>query len=259
MIACDLLASGTFELYFYGELLPGERDEFEQHLAVCRDCRGALEELGVIRKALAGRPVVSAPPAGDWSGFMARLDRAVDRDAEGFGGIPPATPAKLGRTSGVGYVAMAAVLALATIGVVIAMQARPAPVSAVAASGTQPSPSAPVDEAAFEAITEEHFERSKLVVLGLATKDPARARSADWTYERELASSLLTDTRMYRMAAEERGLRTLAGVMGDLETVLLQASFTDARDPASLAQIQRLIRKRDLVGKMDVVTTARGL
>ena len=102
-------------------------------------------------------------------------------------------------------------------------------------------------------MSEEHFERSKLVVLGLTTKDAERATSDDWTYERELASTLLTDTRMYRMAAEDRGLESLAGVMSDLEVVLLQTSLTDETDPASLAQIQRLIHKRDLLEKMEVV------
>ena len=102
-------------------------------------------------------------------------------------------------------------------------------------------------------MSEEHFEQSKLVVLGLTTKDAERATSRDWTYERQLASALLADTRMYRMAAEDRGLESLAGVMSDLEVVLLQTSLTDETDPASLGQIQRLIHKRDLLEKMEVV------
>jgi hypothetical protein len=108
---------------------------------------------------------------------------------------------------------------------------------------------------AFEALSEEHFERSKLVVLGLATKDAEHVNAADWTYERQLAASLLVDTRMYRLAAEERGLRSLAGVMRDLELVLLQTSLTDETDPSSLPQIQRLIGKRDLLQKMEAVGT----
>ena len=50
-------------------------------------------------------------------------------------------------------------------------------------------------------------------------------------------------------------MKTLAGVMGDLELVLLQTSLADAPDAAALAQIQRLIHKRDLVTKMDVAAT----
>jgi hypothetical protein len=43
--------------------------------------------------------------------------------------------------------------------------------------------------------------------------------------------------------------------MRDLELVLLQTSLTDEKDPSSIQQIQRLIRRRDLIEKMDVVTT----
>jgi hypothetical protein len=103
----------------------------------------------------------------------------------------------------------------------------------------------------FAALSEQHFERSKLVVLGLANKDARNVGGADWAYERGLASDLLNDTRLYRLAAEERGMKQIAGVMGDLELVLLQTSLADAPDSAALAQIQRLIRKRDLVTKIE--------
>ena len=113
-------------------------------------------------------------------------------------------------------------------------------------------------DVAFAALSEQHFERSKLVVLGLANKDAHHAREADWAYERGLASNLLSDTRLYRQAAEERGMKTLADVMGDLELVLLQTSLADAPDAGALAQIQRLIHKRDLVTKMEVAATMTG-
>ena len=131
---------------------------------------------------------------------------------------------------------------------------RPAAPALVAEAPASQAAAPAGDADGFEALSEEHLQRSKLVVLGLAAKDPSRGRHRrTWMYERDLAATLLTDTRMYRMAAEDRGLGPMADVMRDLELVLLQTSFTDAGDPASLAEIQRLIRKRDLVGKMDVV------
>jgi hypothetical protein len=145
-----------------------------------------------------------------------------------------------------------------TAGVTAAIRFRhPSAASPTAAASDPGSTTERADGApGFTALSEEHFERSKLVVLGLATKDPARSTSEDWTYERELATRLLSDTRLYRHAAENRGLRSIAGVMRDLELVLIQASFTDARDPGSLSQIQSLIRKRDLVEKLDTMATA---
>jgi len=153
-----------------------------------------------------------------------------------------------------GLVAAAALVAFIVAAVVLAMRSTgpEAPVLIAEAPAGPPAVTAR-DADGFAALSGELLQRSRLVVLGLAAKDPSRATPADWMYERSLAASLLTDTRMYRMAAEDRGLRPMADVMRDLELVLLEASFTDARDPASLAEIQRLIQKRDLVGKMDVI------
>ena len=41
--------------------------------------------------------------------------------------------------------------------------------------------------------------------------------------------------------------------MRDLELVLLQTSMSEQRDTASLEQLQRLIRRRDLIAKMEIV------
>jgi Putative zinc-finger len=251
--ACDVHASGAIELYFYDELTPTDREAVESHLLSCRHCRTVLEELGLIREALRQRPEVSGPPRGDWSAFMSRLDASIASER-----LPARNMVQFGRASRpsyVSYVAMAALLALVTLSVAIAIRSRAAPASPVIGTvADRTTAPGPPDTAAFRALSEEHFERSKLVVLGLATKDPQRG-TADWRYERQLATSLLNDTRLYRLAAEDRGLTALAGVMRDLELVLLQTSLTDDRDPASLPQLQRLIQKRDLLEKMDVVTT----
>ena len=77
MTTCHRQASGAVELYFYGELETGERVSLERHLAACRDCRQALDDLHTIRTALASRPDIAAPDGGDWGPFMARLDAAV--------------------------------------------------------------------------------------------------------------------------------------------------------------------------------------
>jgi hypothetical protein len=254
MTTCDVHGSGDIELYFYGELAVREREAIERHVLRCADCRAALDELRVIREALAGRPDVSSPRLGDWSAFMSRLNASIARERARDGHV---TLERRGsRSPYVAYFAMAALLALVTISVAVAIRSRNVSTSAAIATVADRAASpAPRDVAAFTALTEEHFERSKLVVLGLATKDPQAGRATDWAYERALASGLLNDTRMYRLAAEDRGLTGLAGVMRDLELVLLQTSLTDEKDPASLPQLQRLIRRRDLIEKMDVVTT----
>ncbi len=159
---------------------------------------------------------------------------------------------------------MAALVTLVTLGVLLVVKDRPVSDTGPAATATPTAPTllqpaassdpATADPALAQA-SGQHFERSKLVVLGLATKD-ATASAADWDYERNLATSLLNDTRLYRQAAESRGMNTLANVMRDLELVLLQTSMAEDPDAESLAQLQRLIRRRDLITKMDVVSTS---
>lgn len=258
---CALHDSGTIELYFYDELPADERADIASHVRRCRACAEALAELALIRTALTTRPDVAAPPSGDWSAFMTRLDLAVARvDREGAGVVvafearPP-----VARRPYVGLLATAALVAIVAVSVFFASQAGRQAVQPSA----EPAASQAADGGADAGTISEglasagagHVERSKLVVLGLASKPGDGAASADWAYERALATSLLNDTRMYRLAAEQRGLASLAGIMRDLELVLLQTSMAQPTDDSALPQIQRLIRKRGLVEKMNVVGT----
>jgi hypothetical protein len=262
MSACERLESGDVDLYFYEELSADLRASMERHVASCGDCRHALDELSVIRSALAGRPVVSAPPAGDWRAFMRRLEEAIDLEMRAKDAAPPAGPVMQPPRhvlASRGYLAMAALLALVAMSLGYVVSVSRGRERAAESGSVQTQSSYPADtplerspEKAFAALSERHFERSKLVVLGIANKDPRRASEADWEYERQLASSLLTDTRLYRLAAEERGMRAIATVMGDLELVLLQTSLGSTSTRQDLEQIQRTIQKRDLVTKMDV-------
>jgi hypothetical protein len=269
-MSCHLQASGTIELYFYNELPLAERTEVQAHIGRCAECRAALDDLSVIRAALAVRPDVATPPGGDWSGFMARLNTRIAQEGDGEGGQVEGSPAPakvvaiLWPRRVAPYLAAAAVLALVTVSAVVMLKQRAVEeprVAVVQPAALDQGPSAdaqivrasspgPAADPGLAAVSDQHFERSKLVVLGIATKD---AGQADWAYERELAGTLLSDTRLYRLAAEERGMQSLAGVMRDLELVLLQASMSEQRDAASLEHLQRLIRRRDLITKMEVV------
>ena len=240
-MTCEWHERGAVEQYFYDELDTAERERFEAHVDACGSCRAALDDLRAIADALDGRPRVDAPPGGDWTSFMDRLDAEV----------AGAAPGPRRRQDWFGpALKMAAMVALVTAAVFAGRQwerARHPAGSAPAAAGT----ASPAD--AVEALAEQHLERSKLVLLGLATKDPHRARPADWRYERDLASTMLADTTQYRLAASQQGLEGLAGVLGDLEVVLLQTSLSDDADPDALARLQTLIDKRDLLVKIEVI------
>ena len=268
MTAGALHDEGVVELYFYDELPMPERTDVARHLASCAECRTVLEELHLMGVALAERPLVSAPPAGDWSAVMARIDRAVVVEpARPDPIVVPSSTSRAARRPLATLVATAAVVTLVSaalvyqnldrrrsgtepgVSVASASEAGLPLASAAAAPGWI---AAARQDAGFAAVSEEHFERSKLVILGLTTRDARSVSPSDWAYERQLAAALLDDTRLYKQAAQARGMGTLAGVMSDLELVLLQTSLTEEPDAATLNRLQRLIRKRDLVAKMEV-------
>lgn len=261
MTRCGIHASGAVELYFYGELEGTERRDMAQHVRGCEACRQALEELAVIREALDSRPDVCAPEGGDWTAFMTRLDAAVGRERrrQQAAGIVTFETAGTARPSYAGYLAMAALVALVTMSVLFVARSRDplAPGVDPATTAIEGATARPEADPALATMSGQHFERSKLVVLDLATR--AVGEPANIARERDLAAALLNDTRLYRMAAEERGMTRLAGVLRDLELVLLQTSMTEGEDPRALAQIQRLIRKRDLIGQMEsMAVSTRG-
>jgi hypothetical protein len=282
---CELWDAPDIELYFYGELDELAHARVAAHLRTCAACRQRLDDLRAIRRALAARAVVDGPPSAgdrstgsgslrarssnDWSGFMRRLDAAVG--AETAGPQRVAILERTGRTWSVRQLtALAATLAVVALGVFMASRVRPRPAATTTATaltgshspettGADPANRNLTPTAALRDVSAGHLERSKLVVLGLAARDPEHTKPADWEYERTLAGTLLPETRLYRMAAQERGAADVAHVMRDLETVLLEASMNDKPDRESLERVQRLIARRGLVTKMQMVATSAGL
>jgi hypothetical protein len=231
------------ELYFYDELTAPERTAFEAHLPECAACRAALAELRDIRAALASLADEAERSEFDWRSFMRRLDRRLD--AEG------SRPPKRGP-------APAALLALAAsivIGIAVGVvwqrqQTNRGPASDQRSSG-EPATSPALRSSAARAAA-EHFDRAKIVLLGLANKAAGENGTDDWSYERQLAASLLPDTRLHRIAALSAGDTELADLLNDLEILLLQASFASEPDRATLRRLQRYINRRDLLVRVEI-------
>ncbi|HEX4934915.1 MAG TPA: zf-HC2 domain-containing protein, partial [Gemmatimonadaceae bacterium] len=120
---CAIQDAGTIELYFYGELAEADRAEVDAHLRRCAHCAAALEELRLIREALASRPVVEGPASGDWTAFIARLDEAV-RVQDQTAVVVPFEPRRTSaRPSLTGLLATAALLAIVSLSVFMASRA----------------------------------------------------------------------------------------------------------------------------------------
>jgi hypothetical protein len=238
---CLHASSERLTLYFYGELSAEERRVLEEHVSGCATCSAVLDDLRGIRSALLPRGQVSRTRA-DWDAFMARLLPKLDAPHPSRWATTEFRP---DRISGWRAVGIAAALVLAVGSGLMWQRSALGPPSAAMAQGG-------AGDAALAAAAERHFERAKLVVLGIAMKDPSQTSPADWQYERQLAASLLPETRLFRLSAADRGDVRLAGLLGDLESVLLQASMSTDAEPSELERLQRVIRRRDLLVRMDL-------
>lgn len=223
------------ELYFYDELPAPERARVEAHLAGCAACRESLTDLRAIQAALASR-VEDAPPEGDWSGFMRRLDAELDRaDARGFGGMLP-------------WMKIAAALVLVATGVIAGWAMSrlnpPAPQQAQVAPPR-------VDRAIADA-GESELARARVVLAGIAHKEEGAA----WSVERRMAATLLPEVRLLRQVAAERGTPELEDILIDVEMLLLQASYAESADAETLARLRGMIDRRDMLMRLSLAAGA---
>ena len=98
----------------------------------------------------------------------------------------------------------------------------------------------------------DHLERSQMVLVELAhaeTRD-----ELDISAERQLADDLLASNRLYRQTAQQMGQTNVAGILDELERVLVEV----ARGPSTvsmqqLADIQQRIESQGILFKVKVI------
>ncbi len=102
------------------------------------------------------------------------------------------------------------------------------------------APAAEADAQAREGVllvaVGDYLERSQMVLIELANADPKR--DLDISTEQERAHGLVTESRLYRQTAENTGDAAVAGVLDQLERVLVEITHEPER--ISAAELERL-------------------
>jgi anti-sigma factor RsiW len=205
----------------------------EAHLAECQACRDRQTEL---REAL-GLAALALdegfePPADYEQRVWRRLEPRLVR-ARRSRWLPARLPA---------WAALAAALLLAFL--VGRYAAPPAPSAAPL--------SAPVRERILLVAVGAHLERSRLVLMELSNADPNTP--VDISAERRSAQALLSANRLYRRAAQRSGEPLVAGVLDELERVLIDVAHRpDEPGPGELLELQERIAARGLILKVRVL------
>jgi hypothetical protein len=127
-------------------------------------------------------------------------------------------------------------------------------------AGRHSSAPSPAPAAADERVRErillvavgDHLERSQMLLIELA--NAPRGRAADIGIEQGWAQELVGANRLYRQAALRAGEPAVAGVLDELERLLVEVAHAPEQlRPAQLEKLQRRIEARGLLFKVRVL------
>lgn len=136
-------------------------------------------------------------------------------------------------------------------------------VAAFVAGRSYPRHNPPAQMAASDAQTGErvllvavgdYLERSQMVLIELTNANPTGAK--DISAEQERAGDLVTETRLYRQTAARTGDSRIAGVLDELERVLVDITHAPSNmTPRQLEELRQRLEAEGILFKIRVLGT----
>jgi hypothetical protein len=211
-------------LHYYGEAVDGEVDE---HLAACEPCHSQYRGLQRVLNSLDGAPVPERPL--DYGAAVWRRIAPHVRSRRQFAWLTARQWALAG--------AMATLLVAAFVAG--RLTHRPVAPSVAGSTGH-------VRERILLVAVGDHLERSQTILVELEN-----ASSPDIAYERQAAADLVESNRLFRQTASFAGDTATAGLLEDLERVLLEvANSPTEMSRRELQQLQKEIEQRGILVKV---------
>ncbi|HYP08769.1 MAG TPA: hypothetical protein VER03_21230 [Bryobacteraceae bacterium] len=218
-------------LHFYGET----GSAAEPHLASCGDCRAQYQALQRVLNSVESNPI---PHRGEEYGdqIWQRIEPKLGRRGWWTSWLRPAR--------WVPGVAAAALLVLAFFAGRYSPREQ-APVVAREDGGSE------VRERVLVVAVGDHLERSKMLLVELANADPNQ--KIDWFDQREVAEDLVYTNRLYRQTAMTAGAGRVAGLLEELERVLIEIAHSpEELQGVRLRNLRERIRNEGLIFKIRV-------
>ena len=229
------LSQEDLVLYYYGEC--GDADPVARHLSECESCRGLLTSLQRVLNIVDAMPVPERGPE-----YGERVWRNISRHL-------PARKRFRFLTGPWQWAAASAAMAGLLIAAFLAGRYYP-PARSV------PTPIAAIDPQTQQRILDlavgDYLDRSQVVLTELANANPGKA--LDISSEQERAADLLTENRLYRQTAERTGNEVMAGVLDELERVLLEISHAPSRlEPGQVDELHQRLRAEGVLFRIRVL------
>jgi len=215
-------------LYYYRE--ESGAPNAAEHLESCEMCRQAYASLERVLDAADGLPVPE--PADDF-------------DARIWERIAPRLPVRRAFVAPVWSWAAAAGVLLAAL---LAGQfyPKPQPVRTVAVADPQ------AGERLLRMAVGDYLDRSQMVLAEVANANPRQP--LDISFEQERAVDLVAESRLYRQTALRTGDAAVAGLLDDLDRVMLEITHSPARlTPAELERLRDRLDSEGILFKIRVL------
>jgi hypothetical protein len=238
------------ELIAYHDGEAANREGITAHVADCPGCRTELDRIDALLAAIENIPV---PEPGEdygqrvWQQISPRLPEKPKRWWDFFFREPQSAAWFAPRRWAAAGVVAALVLAAFIAGRLSKPVASAVPVATV--------DQAKVRERILVMAVGEHLGRSEMVLVELANSEPQSAgQKVNISGEQRRAEDLLEENRLYRQTALEQGDAALAGVLDELERVLLDVAHSPQQvTPAQLEGIRQRMDAQGILFKVRVV------
>ncbi len=239
------------ELIAYHDGEAAKREAIAKHLGDCPECRAELERIDAL---LAAINTIPAPDPGDDYGqrVWQQISPRLPERRSGWWHFLISEPKTVHWLEPRRWVAVGAIAALVLVVFIAGRLSRSinGPSNAVAVDTSK------VRERILIMAVGEHLGRSEMVLVELANSGPQNAgqKHVNISGEQRRAEDLLEENRLYRQTALEQGDSALAGVLDELERVLLDVAHSPQQvTPAQLEGIRQRIEARGILFKVRVV------
>jgi hypothetical protein len=242
----------------YDDLTQKDKAAFEANLKVCPACAAEYEAMTETRRIFDTRERRDPGP-GFWDGYWDKLEKRLELE-------PAPTPRSVrGRARrpftllpawGLQFAAAAGLL---VVGILIGrtLLRPPAPRVARATSpATAPAPGAGVEQASAPVLrARDYFERSKLILLGIANYDPGTSDvyGLDMPRQKRLSRELVNEAGSLKSDLKAPAEKRLRELVADLETILVQiANLESANDLDSVELVKRGVEEKGIFLKINL-------
>jgi hypothetical protein len=242
------------ELVAYHGGEPSRREVIATHVADCPECRAELARIDAVLAALSSLPVPD--PGADygarvWQKIAPRLPERrrarwweFDSSSIAAGWRAWFEPRRLA--------ALGAAAAIVIVAFVAGRVSKPT----VTPTETATADTSQIRQRVLVMAVGEHLGRSEMMLIELGNTEPenSKQKEVNISTERRRAEDLVEENRMYRQTALEQGDTALAGVLDELERVLLDVAHSPGEvTPLQLDEMQKRIAARGILFKVRVV------